>query len=346
VIKRESKPDRARQTGMVTLAVGLLLMLGSSILALGVARLALMEQRIANNELRAKEVHHAAQGGLDFAFDWLSAAPSSSAASLPTPPAIAGSGDYRYLTRLAATPDVDCVRVTAEAQAANDPSIRAVVSECVRQTSLLNESFAAHLPPLVVNGCLEKIKGTPDIFPSRCDPVTQSDCEPLAIASSQPDACLNAGHFQLNGGLVRGEAFSGSAWDYLFAISKDEMRARAAEEDSNIDWITTAKNWTLPPSSASDPVILIFASSAGCPKINGNPTIYGILYFEDPGGCGSPGWGGADIYGVVAFEAPLEQFTANPDLHHWSLAGDDAERAPLGPVGATLRIPGRWRDWE
>jgi hypothetical protein len=337
---------RRRQTGVITLAVGMLLMLGSSILALGVTRMAVMEQRIANNEQRAKEAHQAAQGALDLASDWLTTNRWGPGAALPTPSPTAGSGDFSYLTQLEAALDVDCIRVTAHAQAASDPNITATTSDCYRQEGLLNTALGSGPPPLVVNGCMTGVTGTPDIYPLTCDPVTDPACDPVAVASSQPETCLDTGRFYLNGGSVRAEAFVGSAWDYLFAVSKDEMRALAAEADTNVIWITSTRQWTLPSSSPADPVILIFDTSAGCPKLNGNPTIYGIVYYEHPDGCGSQGWGGADIFGAVVFEGSLTKFTSNAALRHWSLAGDDDTRAALDPVRGAVRVPGRWRDWD
>ncbi len=341
----DTRPGR-RQRGAVTLLVGMMLLMASSILTLGVIRGGLMEQRMANNELRANEVHQAAQAGLDYALAWLTLNVWSTNNPIPASADMTATGDYSYHTELTVVDSPGCLRVTSQAQAVTDANITATLSECYQQKRLLQAGIGADSPPLVVNGCLSGITNGPDVYPIRCDLTQDAGCLPIAVASSQPASCLNPGGLGLNGGVIKADAFEGSAWDYVFAADRQTLQALAAQPDSNVHWITSSHPWHESLGSASAPAILIFDESAGCPKVNGNPILYGIVYFAKMGGCSSQGWGGADVNGTVVFEGPLQKLTANSEFRHWSHAGDDDERAELNPVQSTHRVPGSWRDWE
>lgn len=65
--------DRSHQSGVVTLAVGILLLLLITMVTLYGARVGLMEQRISGNEYRAKLVHGAAEAGRNNAIEFINA---------------------------------------------------------------------------------------------------------------------------------------------------------------------------------------------------------------------------------------------------------------------------------
>lgn len=337
----ESKPG-GRQRGAITLLVGMTLLMASSILTLGVIRTGLMEQRMANNELRAKEVHQAAQAGLDFALAWLTLNVWATDNPIPAPPDLTATGDYSYRSQLTVVDTPGCLRVTARAQAITDANITATLSECYQQQRLLQGDRS----PLVVNGVLSGIVGNPEIYPIRCDLMPDPDCQPIAVASSQPASSINSGNLRLNGGEIKGDAFTGSAWDYVFAADRETLQALAAQSGSNVHWITSPQPWHASIGSPSAPAILIFDQTAGCPQVNGNPTIYGVVYFASIDGCESQGWGRTTVYGMVVFEGSLQKLTANSTFRHWSQAGTASERAELNPVQSTQRVPGSWRDWS
>lgn len=334
------------QRGTVTLLVGLMLLIGSSILTLGVVRIGVMEQRMANNDLRAKEAHQAAQAGLEYALAWLTLNAWESDSAIPSPPEIAASGEYRYGTELAVSETPGCLRVSSRAHAIGDESITAFVSECHQQKRLFHDGMGLGAPPLIVNGCLSGITGNPDIYPAVCGPGGDSDCETIAVASSREASCLDTGHLNLNGGKIDADAFEGTAWDYLFAVRKEDVQALADQAGTNVHWISSSSPWDKSLGSAASPVVLVFDETAGCPKLNGKPTIYGIVYYEAPDDCAARGWGGATVYGSVVFEGSLEKLTANSVFEHWSRTGESGETAALNPVHSTQRVPGSWRDWE
>ena len=71
--------------------------------------------------------------------------------------------------------------------------------------------------------------------------------------------------------------------------------------------------WHADVGSASEPVVLYFDDSVGCPSINGGTTIYGIVYYEEDD-CGNQGWGGGTIYGTLAKAGDLQKLNANTSL--------------------------------
>jgi Tfp pilus assembly protein PilX len=335
-----------RQRGALTLLVGLMLLMGSSILTLGAVRIGLMEQRMANNELRAKEAHQAAQAGLEYGLAWLTLHPPEPGIAIPAPPAIAASGDYIYRAELTVDEASDCLRVRSQAQAIDDENNSAIVSECLQQKRLLNDAMGEAAPPLVVNGCVSGISESPEVYPRQCHLNPAPDCESIAVASSRTVSCLETGNLDLNGGEVEAHAFEGSAWDYLFAADKEEVKALAGQPSSNVRWITSSSDWNESLGSAASPVFLIFDQAAGCPVIRDGVTIYGIVYFEQMDGCDSGGWGAAAFFGSVVFEGPWRNLAANSVFRHWDWASEQGSHAELNPVQSTHRIPGSWRDWE
>jgi hypothetical protein len=330
-----------RQRGALTLLLGLLLLMGSSVLTLGAVRVGIMEQRIANNELRAKEAHQAAQAGLDFAL-----AAFADGVAITDPPAVKATNDYIYDVRLTIDAHADHTCVVSAAQANNDSSIQSTATECFQQQSLLKRRPGGGLPPLLIRGCLGGVTGNPDIYPRDCSPSDEGeDCTSVAITASAELECLDTGHLDLHGGEIEDEAFSGSAWDQVFDIGKEEFKAIADTGDPQFRWITASSNWHQSLGSPTEPVYLVFSTAADCPKLNGNPTIYGIVYFENAAGCRSQGWGGATVYGSVVFDGDLKKLTANSRFHHWSRAGSPGEQANLDRVRSASRFPGSWRDW-
>jgi len=334
-----------RQCGAATLLFGLLLLMGAAVLSFTTARTGVMEQRIANNEVRTIEAQQAAQAGLEYALAWLGKNHWDTGDATPTPPVLTDVNGFSYSSSLAFSETSGYIEARATSQATTDASITAKAAQYVQQNTLLSGPGAA-ADPLVVDGCMGGgpggITGNPDVFPENWNGGSPG----VAIATSQDSSCIDEGHMNLHGGSIRDNAFSGETWEHLFDISKAEFQALAANNtssDHGFHWITSSANWHADMGSPSQPAFLAFDASAGCVKFNGNPTIYGIIYFEDGSGCLSQGWGGATVYGTVAFEGGLDKFNANTELYHWSEGnGSDDD---FNPVLSATRIPGTWRDW-
>lgn len=320
--------------------LGLLLLMGSTILTLSSVRVGIMEQRIANNERRAMEVQQAAQAGLEYALATL-------AEGNDPPNTLSLDSQYdTYVITL--TPDnrSGCTEVTSEARAQSDQGIRAVAVECFQQRRLLSRNFGSDRPPLVVDGCLSGVTGTPKIYPAECD--FGEDCERISLASSAAMTCLNDGHLDLEPKEMRAAAFtSGGSWNYTFQISKDEFQKRAnSAGNTQFHWVTEApngNNWQLTLGSPEVPAYLVFAKSAGCVNVKAN--IYGIVYFEQDNPCDANGWGNTKIHGSVVFAGDLTKLNANTEFHDWTSTGS-GDLANLDPVLSVSRIPGSWHDWD
>ncbi|MDQ2695356.1 MAG: hypothetical protein M3Z21_08255, partial [Pseudomonadota bacterium] len=320
-----------------------------------VARTGLVEQQISGNEYRAREAQQAAEAGLEYGIAWLAKnSPSWTAAGgfetaapgAAAPAIVAGNGDtytatVTYRRSTASNLTQRFVTITATATAAADPSITATVRQTTFTHTVLDPGF--NEAPLVVNGCMSGISGNPDIYPAHGRP---------AIVTSQPAGCIDEGHLTIhNGGTIEGDAFDTTAWDYVFDITKAQMQSLAAAEAAagtplaqrSYFWVTDPGPWHQSLGSPTRHVVLAFAAAAGCPKINGSPVIYGIIYYEHESACDSEGWGGATVYGGVVFESDLSKFTANPDLYAIDgVVGQDHLNLP--PLDA-VKVPGTWRDF-
>lgn len=162
-----------------------------------------------------------------------------------------------------------------------------------------------------------------------------------------------------------------AAWEELFGdpdnggITKEQMKAlsdaqaaagltNSTNPKRNVYWVDSSSNWHDSLGSESEPVVLVFSKTAcasGCPKINGGPTIYGIVYLEtECDKARSNGWGGATIYGTVAVESDMEKLNSNTTIRHFGKAGNGLPPAPPAELGVTSnnvgRVPGSWKDWS
>lgn len=184
--------------------------------------------------------------------------------------------------------------------------------------------------------------------------------------------CLATGHLDLHGGgivspesqPVTATCNANAAWTTLFGdISKTMVQEWSnAQAAAGLSQTTTPKRtvyWIDNPApfheslgSADEPVIVVFSSvacSANCPAINGNPSVYGIVYMDT--GCVSSranGWGGGKVYGTMAFESGMSNLNANT-LIAYNPRAIGAQPPPLPPGADATRVqrlPGSWKDWN
>lgn len=150
------------------------------------------------------------------------------------------------------------------------------------------------------------------------------------------------------------------AWNYLFQISLPEAKAMAATagqstsdknavvnlqpvDDDYMPFIVYSGKTPLSGDFGTPdyPVVLIITDE-DCPQFNGGPTIYGVLYYEDPlDKCN--GMGGANVIGSGVFEGNANKLNANTEFYH-ATAGGGTLGGPLY-TEKVARIPGTWRDW-
>ncbi len=94
------------------------------------------------------------------------------------------------------------------------------------------------------------------------------------------------------------------------------------------------------------PILLIIPASSGCPRFNGDVTVYGILYYESASSCAANGWGGATVYGSVIWEGDVDKPTANSEFIEvdYERFGDLNDVFKL-PVRFSATVPGTWKDF-
>lgn len=355
-------PGHNHQRGAAALLVTTLLVVIGGLSAWVVNEAMVAEQKITGSNLRNKEVYAGAIGGLDYAIEWLENTgvagitwSATTAGGTAQPPALANSAEgidsythalsYELLTDLSADPKL--MRVTSIATAVADSHVQKTVSVIVIRSSLISGT-TYNGPPLLVEDCVSAVTGTPNIVPR--------SSSNLAIGTvNGTSACLDPGHFDLNGGTVGSLAAAGvDLFSTVFGVGRDEsdIQSWAAGNPANIIYVDSSysgtglygfngNNWGTNVGSANSNVILYFDDSVGCPKLNGGVVIYGLVYFEQAD-CSSQGWGGAEVHGTVAFSGDLTKFTANPELIGDpldSLGGDDSTFAVVSVV------PGSWRDF-
>lgn len=365
-----------RQQGMVAVVLSTLLLIAVSLILLSSGKTAVMEQRISANELHAMEVAQAAEAALEYGQSWFDN-------NLPTWPDTQTSGscpnaNYPGLDEVSqpviASPPLQVtypggnytldihycrysrtrrkVLITATATSTADDSITSsasVYTEIVSADTTPYFSFA----PLILSGCLSGTVGTPDVFPAFPTDVSYETAEPApAVGCTRPG--FNEG-LNLNGGVAVADAFAGpDAWSYVFNYDRAEFQTRAAAETGPISsrryvYVTSSANFHDNIGSPTQPAILVFAPSADCPKINGNPTIYGIVFVDS--GCtgGAHGWGGTSFYGSVIINGSATHLNANVEFHHWSKPPSPGlqnatPRIDLASDSAP-RLIGTWRDF-
>jgi hypothetical protein len=139
--------------------------------------------------------------------------------------------------------------------------------------------------------------------------------------------------------------FPGISKADMKAISDAQAVAGLSMAERTVIWVDATANWhdsvgSLGPPAK--PAILVFSAAAGCPKLNGNPVIVGIVYYE--GGCDSQGFGGAELNGSLVYEGSLTKFTANTALKF------NPGVSTLVTTGSNLggklpKVAGTWRDY-
>lgn len=361
------------QRGAMTLfmvLVILTMMAGWAILSL---RFNGLQAMVESSESRAAEVRQAADAGLEFALAWLSGHRWRLGDALPQVPLLdaePGRDDnYHYTVALSLVRNPGgFIHVQAQASGPEDTHIQGRASRWLVQSELFNERLADDLPPLVIAGCLGGGIGATHLYPKAVD----TDLDGLddgwgdALHAGhdlllEPD-CIDLAGIDTEGGLATHPVdFNGSAWDYVFSIGKDEVKALSVMQQaqgldadsvpsrsiywvdsSNADGLLHGGDWQGRVGSQEHPVLLVFAAELGCPRLLGEPTIHGVVYYETTAVCATSGWGGAEIFGSVVHEGGVQVDGGSAILRHAEQAGAGGLRWPA--LGAAW-LPGSWRDF-
>ncbi|KGE03655.1 hypothetical protein HRUBRA_01746 [Pseudohaliea rubra DSM 19751] len=279
--------------------------------------------------------------------------------------------EYELLSTLSATDPSDplLVRARATGRAEGDSHVQRTVSVDLLLTrkSVFSPLFAAAIdsfsaPAVLVEDGLSGITGTPEAYPLVDDGIA------IGITRGGT-ADVATGNLSLeDGGKVGALSGTPSLSEAVFGLSpsgydgdgnpvganaaEQMLRALAERHPDAVKVVDSSANWHQSLGSADEPVIVFFTEEAGCPKINGNTTIHGLVYFETRD-CQANGWGKATIYGSVAFAGAPTKLSANTEFHARQLdfsylaeAEGGGNRFALGLAKAELvRIPGSWRDF-
>jgi hypothetical protein len=362
-----SGPDMHRQSGAAALGVTLMLLFILTILGVLGTRVLVQDTRSTANELQAARAFEAAEAGLEYGVAWLganappytyvsdtaafgtvAACPAASVCQRISTDQVVAIGGFNVTVRFrrATVPlaSMNYLEVIAYAVATADSANKATSRQQVFVSPFNSNKTGNTAPPLVVNGCVSGVTGTPSLTPQGAGKT--------GILSSQAAACLDNGHMNMNGASKVGSGFTGTAWDYVFpGIPKADMKAIADAQaslplaDRSVIWVTSTSNWNDSVGSLGPPVkpvVLVFAAASACPKMNGNPVIVGIVYYE--GGCDSNGFGGTDLHGSLVYEGSLTKFTANTTLNY------NAGVATVVTTGSNLdgkvpKVAGTWKDF-
>ncbi|HEY8099068.1 MAG TPA: PilX N-terminal domain-containing pilus assembly protein [Methylobacter sp.] len=355
------------QQGAATLIVVLVLAMIMGVIALTSANIGVMEQKIVGNDLRAREAHEAAEAGLEYGVAWASTntittSLNCSTVSLPTgcPTALTtvsgSSTGESYTYTLTYTKGTSSLEVTSVAQGVNDATITATSQAWIKQISYLTTAGQS-APPMVINGGLSGVTGNPTID-SGNPPGT-------AILTDQPTSSINTGH--LGGNPTLGATVSSSfpatstpAWSELFSMPLasaiaiatangyvDTLPTTPAAGKEPFFVVTSGSPFHQSLGSATSPIVLIFSDplgdGSGCPKINGGPTIYGIIYYAATCSGQDQGWGGATVYGSVVMDSSVTKLTANGNIIGNGTPG--AGNLFNNFLTGVARIPGTWKDF-
>lgn len=335
------------QKGMATLLVSIMLVLLITIGVFSGSRMVISEVKATQNTYWSTRALQAADGGVDYAIAWLSqtandpvwvadhsVAPNDQKGA----PITYSEGSYT----VTATPYRQSGSSTVQlvATATGTDHSRATVQQQVALLGLLSPHF--NNAPLVINGCLSGVTG---------NPVASQNGSGVSIASSQAGGCIALGHMNITG-TIEGNAFTGSAWNAVFGVTTDDLKLFASsplnqqlmDQGGGVYFYDSTNpapnNFHQSVGTQALPAVIVFGPGSGCPKINGSPTIYGIVYYDASCASQDPGWGGATIHGTVVVDGSVTKFTANSQLLGANLGNNDF-KIPYLPV----RILGSWRDF-
>lgn len=397
-----------RQRGAAVLAFAVFLVFIISLLVISSSRSLVFAQKASGNQYWAILAHEAAQAGLEESLAWLNSLPpptsqptscstlnpwvgncwvsdasttsgtdqclSSSTNACTSRTVTTSNGFTTTMTfRRESVPlsSLNFVEIIARSVANDDTSITATVRQVVYLSPFTANAGAASNAPILMQGCITAVTGTPDICPQNASTTSSGGngngnmCSAaatgqpgVAIATLRIDSaasCLKTGNFNLHGGSAQTGVAGSSVWDALFpGMSKSQMKAlsdqqvvaglsRTSTPKRTVYYYTAGTFVNADHGSASEPVIIVVECGGSCPKLNGGTDIYGMLYFD--GGGDMNGWGNTTIHGVFGVEGDITKFTANTEFHYNGAL--NLALSPAAPgAGVVARIPGSWRDYE
>lgn len=349
-----------KQNGVATLVISVSVALLMAVAAVGMMRSGLLEQKIAANDIRAREAQEIAQAGLNFAmmskkiptqecnildlkndslqlFDGVVLVPNN--VNDQTSKEI-----YSPSIRWCYFRDYYFARSQAELNV--EKSKAKYFVEAWFKRGYFIKSGIPELPPFLINGnfCSTKCNGNPSIVNS----VGISGV--VATGSINLDVFKNKSNYSADNEMPNFNGLSSSnsadAWSYVFDISLSDAKTIAQQNPGEpFYYFDGGKNINSSSdlvSSNEKPIVLIADSIdvSKCPKINGSIKIYGIVYLKNA--CKDNGWGGAEIYGSVVSDGDID---INANSKHYKFGSEEWGALKNNSNGIFV-VPGTWRDFE
>lgn len=351
----------ARQRGVATLVVSVGVALLMAVAAVGMMRSGMLEQKIAANDIRAREAQEIAQAGLESimassyvpaqacvrdannildlrdgklgAFNGIPSVPNSQSQQTSQESYTQSiKGCYfegRYFAR-------SQVKLNAE-----PVKTEYFVEAWFQRSSLINNEMA--VPPLFFikgNFCSGGCNNSAKIFESYGTSDLEDSPGVIATGTINVNGIMP---YEADEGDPGSNAFGGkSAWDYVFPGIKLADAKIKANQKSDDGWFYLNDNVHGNYGNSITPVIIIVGEKNGnCVNINGDAVIYGIVYFEN--GCKANGWGNAKIYGSVVSDGDFDKLTAHSE--HRKLSESSWNKLKEANSDGVFVIPGTWKDF-
>jgi len=346
----------AHQHGAVTLMMSLIVLVAVTLLSIYSAKTAVIEQRISANEYRAMEVSQAASAGLDYGLIWIGTKGNAVSWTAGTDPSCFGTFDehgsmsapnINAANSDAFTLSIVFCRNTAVDKAVIQVASTATASSNASLTKTVRVYTRAKLgpvspgfiqAPLTLSGCLSNVGGKDIIWPATDGGIAiETKITPKTLNCVDPgDNILKNGNgFFTNPGIIDGSIPDPQdMWDYVFTLTRAEIQTLAAEEviagipdtQRNFVWITDPSPFHTSYGSPTHFTVVVFDAVANCPKINGGPVIYGVV-FVDSDCPAANGFGGTVFYGSVIVNGLINKLNANTEFH-----ADSEVAALVGPT--------------
>lgn len=359
----------ARQRGVATLVVSVGVALLMAVAAVGMMRSGMLEQKIAANDIRAREAQEIAQAGLESimassyvptqacvedsnkipdlsdsqlgAFSGSPSAPvgeinqtSKEGYALPSVKGCSSGGYYFARSQVELSSGSSKIKYFAEAW--------------FQRSSLINGNIGIPAPFLINGDFCSSEKNNEEcrngeILNSR-GIIDDEEDSPGIVATGK----INRSFFdeyqadkEENLTIPDGK----SAWEYVFpGITLDKAKEKAGQ-DNNGGWFYFNEHVHGNYGSAESPVIVIVGRQPGpsgdCYKVNGGTVIYGVVYFADQ--CKANGWGNSEIHGSVISDGDIDKLTGQPKFYKFSSYTWNKLK-DMNNDGVFV-VPGTWKDF-
>jgi|GEM_PF-1925335 hypothetical protein len=344
----------SHQRGVATLMTAIVLLALMSLVAITLNRSGVMEHRMAASSLHKWEAQATVEGALSWFAAWMdkntltagnwTGTGAQTYTGPPVPPSAVYASGATYAPSLQLTRTSigsSYFKVTASVSTADAAASMSAVF--FNGGSFVPDFSSA--APMVNNGCLSQVAGSPDAYPNNVNGTLVSYGSTLV-----PSSCVDTGHLDLHGGTVASVSLPNATGDadiweyYMGSRSLADFVAVASTSGvpgSRYYYLNGANNWGGGTyGSASAPAVLVMHSGCGG-KPSGGTTVYGLVLYLTTSNCQINGWNNFTLYGSLAFNGDVEELNSDVQLYGWSQPGGGGGAAGTG-IGW---MPGSWRDF-